>query len=78
MWLKKTAMDQDARDIGEIQSSLMKLETDVSNLGHRQHRTQQIEIETLMAVCMQIRSLSARLFDLQTRLIRRETVSTPG
>ena len=63
---EETAMDQDARDIGELQSSLMKLEAEIGRLAQRQHRTREPEIETLMAFCMQLRSFSARLFDLQT------------
>ena len=53
-----------------MQSSMLKLETEISQLANRQYRTRQVEIETLLAFCTQLRSFSARLFDLQTRLMR--------
>ena len=63
-------MYQQAKEIGELQDSVMKLETEVSQLAQRQHRTREVELETLLAFCMQLRAFSARLFDLQTRLLR--------
>ena len=62
----------DATDLGDMQTSMLKLETEISQLANRQYRTRQVEIETLLAFCMQLRAFSARLFDLQTRLMTRQ------
>ena len=64
-------MDEDMKDFADLQSSLLKLESDIGMLAHRQHRTREVEIETLLSFCTQLRSFSARLFDTQTRLMRR-------
>ena len=69
-------MDDDARDIGELQTSLLALECEISHLSKRQFKTREPEIETLAAFCVQLRSFSARLFDIQSRLLRRATNST--
>ena len=64
-------MDADLKDLGDLQSSLLKLESDIGLLAHLQHRTREVEIETLLSFCTQLRSFSARLFDTQTRFMRR-------
>ena len=69
-------MDDNAKDIGELQTSLLALECEISQLSKRQFRTREPEIETLAAFCVQLRSFSARLFDIQTRLLRQATNST--
>ena len=66
----------DAKDLGDMQTSMLKLETEISQLANRQYRTREVEIETLLAFCMQLRAFSARLFDVQTRLMRRESLCT--
>ena len=68
---KRGAMDENMKDLSDMQSSLLKLESDIGTLAHRQHRTREVEIETLLSFCTQLRSFSARLFDTQTRLMRR-------
>ena len=68
-------MDDIATDVGELQSCLLTLETEVSQLSRRQCRTREPETETLLAFCLQLRSFGARLFDIQTRLLQHVTNS---
>ena len=70
---KGETMDEDMKDLSDMQSSLLKLEADIGTLAHRQHRTREVEIETLLSFCTQLLSFSARLFDTQTRLMRQAT-----
>ena len=45
----------DAKDLGDMQTSMLKLETEISQLANRQYRARKVEIETRLAFCMQLR-----------------------
>ena len=74
VYAEETAMG--AKDLGDMQTSMLKLETEISQLANRQYRTGEVEIETLLAFCTQLRAFSARLFDLQARLMRQGNFCT--
>ena len=44
----------------------------MQKLACREDQAHKLQYETMMAICMQLRALSCRLFGIQTRLLREE------